>query len=142
MNDVPRYRSTGEPAIVPREEKATPMRRHEMRQAGWADREAKMEAIVESRKPVSPSEAHDKAVDAFDYANRDLMANPNLAQEVLRERNRIAEEAARSGLSVDWNAKLAEVGDTVRQRAGRPTTAEQERSEYFSAQRKARGLEG
>lgn len=103
-------------------------------------RDEAFEQIVAKREAMeeAPAKAHDRAVDAFDYTFTDVR---NLMPQVLEERNRKIEEAAREGKFIsDWNSFYREIGETVREKAGiaRPKEADRERDEVLEDMKKSR----
>jgi len=148
MSDVPRYRSTGQPAII----EATEKRLEDLDEPAAAirklrnanPRNAAMDEIVERRaaeRARDPVKEHDAAVKYFDGAYSDLSSNPRVLDEVVKRHNLKAIQAAEKGETVDWFKALPEIGDGIRRELGLPTSDERRHSEALLEMKKARGLE-
>jgi hypothetical protein len=130
-----KYRSTGKEVSerAPAEKSAYLSRRQQ--------RDEAMAQIYERREALekAPATVHEEAVAAFDYAYKDVTGNPQLLREVVSERQRLIEEAAKKREVIDWHRALPEIGEKVRQKAGLPTSAERDRAEALDELREARG---
>ena len=103
-------------------------------------RNERLEEIRAERAKLekSPTQRHDEAVAHFDYSYKDVMANPVLGHQVLAERQRVIEEAARENKVIDWNSAYPEIGEKVRKAAGLPTSQEREHFGWLEEARLAR----
>jgi hypothetical protein len=101
------------------------------------------EALAE-RRDVAEEESNKlsrdeaEAARAFDVYAKDLHSAP-LMDEVLRERARELEAAAKDRRVLDWNTTYRGIADRVRAKAGLPTFAERERYEAFKDLKSSRG---
>ena len=138
-----RYQSTGKPIMEEtpadeREERLRVMRENDPK----TQRDRAIEQIASRREgqlEKLESSAHDQAVDHFDFAFKDVVSNPQLLREVMLERDRVIRDAAEKRQVIDWGRAYPEIGERVREKAGLPSGAQQEREGYFDELRKARG---
>lgn len=75
----------------------------------------------QERHQQSPEGVEQRAVQAFNWRFRDVLADPLRRDLVAIRRQEILDKAARTGEVIDWQKTLTELGDETRENCGLPT---------------------